>query len=339
MNEIYVGIDLHSNNSYFAAVDKTGKRLFHKRFSNNKGEIIKAMEEIDKYGTVKETAVESTYNWYWLSDLLESQGYEVSLANPSAMSPYSGLKSTTDKSDAYFLADQLRLNVLPKCWKCPKDERPVRELLRHRSFLVEKRTSLKNSLTLLYQRYSGERLSFTKIEKLDSSELCSFAPDSVFRMKHTMQLIKIFDKSINHFEQRALEKLKLKPEYQVLTSVPGIGTVLALTIMLETGNINRFLKSGKYTSYCRCVESQRTSNGKRKGTNNKNCGNQYLAWAYSEAAMTHKRVCPGANKYWQKKANKTCKVLAYKALAAKLTKVCYYMLKNNEAFDEKRIYP
>jgi len=339
MSKIYVGIDLHSNNSYFAVVDESGKRLFHKRFSNNKVDILKAMKRIEEFGDVLEIAIESTYNWYWLNDFLEDHGYKVSLANPAAMTPYTGLKSTNDKTDSFFLAEQLRLNVLPKCWKCPKDDRPVRELLRARSFLVEKRTSLKNSLVLLFQRYTGNRYSFQKIESLLPISQFELAEDSLFRVNQLLKLIHEMSKSINEFERRAMGKLQLKPEYKVLRSIPGVGPVLALTIMLETGDINRFAKSGKYTSYCRCVNSHKISNGKNKGINNKKCGNRYLSWAYAEAAVNAKRYCTEANGYWQRKVAKTAnKVLAYKALSAKLTKACYYMLKNNEEFDRKRIF-
>ena len=108
--------------------------------------------------------------------------------------------------------------------------------------------------------------------------------------------------------------------------------------MVETGNIQRFKKSGRYTSYCRCVDTERKSNGKSKGTNNKKNGNKYLSWAYAEAAINFKRFNESANKYWQKKAARSPKILAYKALAAKLTKACYYIIRDQKEFDEKLIF-
>ena len=106
--KIYVGIDLHSTNSYFAVMNERGERLFHKRYSNNKASVMKALDDVNKFGEIKSLAVESTYNWYWLIDFLHELGYQVDLTNPAAVHQYSGLKVTDDKSDAYFLAGPLR---------------------------------------------------------------------------------------------------------------------------------------------------------------------------------------------------------------------------------------
>lgn len=337
--KIYVGIDLHSTNSYFAVVNENGNRLFHKRFSNDEATILSALKIIEEYGEIAELAIESTYNWYWLVDLLREHNYYVHLGNPAAMKQYKGLKVTNDKTDAYFLAELLRLKIFPKCWICPREDRPVRDLLRARGFFVAKRTSLKNSLSLLYTRYSGRQMSYYKVSQLGKKEMSEvLSSDSLFRVKHILQQVHSLDYSIVQLEKRALKKLGNKKEYMALTTVPGIGPILALTIMLETGEIGRFKKSGNYTSYCRCVDSHKTSNGKNKGVNNKKNGNKYLAWAYSEAAVNAKRYSPGANQYWQRKSNKTCSVLAYKALAAKLTKACYYIIKNKEVYEEERIF-
>jgi len=111
-----------------------------------------------------------------------------------------------------------------------------------------------------------------------------------------------------------------------------------MVIMVETGDIKRFRKSGNYTSYCRLVSSQRTSNGKSKGSNNNKNGNKYLAWAYSEAAITLKRCSEAANRFWQRKSSKGVKVLAYKSLAAKLNKACYYVIRDNVEFSEKLLF-
>jgi transposase len=62
---------------------------------------------------LEKVAVESTYNWYWLVDGLQALGYPVVLANPVAMEQYSGIKNTGETNDAFFLAEQLRLKILP----------------------------------------------------------------------------------------------------------------------------------------------------------------------------------------------------------------------------------
>ena len=128
--KIYVGIDLHSNNSYFAVINELGERLFNKRVNNKVNEILIVMDKIVTLGEIKDIVIESTYNWFWLVDALQEKEFPVSLANPSQIHQYSGMKITTDKTDAFFLAELSRLKVLPKCWICAPEERATRELLR-----------------------------------------------------------------------------------------------------------------------------------------------------------------------------------------------------------------
>ena len=123
-----------------------------------------------------------------------------------------------------------------------------------------------------------------------------------------------------------------------MLTTPGIGNILGLTIMLEVGDIHRFAKVGNYSSYCRCVESKRTSNGKKKGENNKKNGNRYLAWAYVEAANHAMRNCAKAQKFFQRKMAKSKRVLATKALANKLTKATYYIMRDQVAFDSQKLF-
>lgn len=127
---------------------------------------------------------------------------------------------------------------------------------------------------------------------------------------------------------------KLKDEYKNLLTIPGIGNILALTIMLEVGDINRFKKVGNFSSYCRCASSKRISNNKSKGKGNTKNGNRYLAWAFIEAANCSRRYNESLNKYFQHKAARTNKIIATKALANKLARAAYFIMKNQVPFDQ-----
>ena len=109
--------------------------------------------------------------------------------------------------------------------------------------------------------------------------------------------------------------------------------------MLEVGDIRRFPKVGNYSSYCRCVESKRISNKKKKGENNKKNGNRYLAWAYVEAANHAIRACDKAQRFFQRKMSKSNRTLAIKALANKLSKANFYMLRDQVAYDVNKLFP
>lgn len=336
----YVGIDLHSTNSYFAVVDESGNRLFHKRIKNDKETVMHLVKRIETFGTISSLVIESTYNWYWLVDLLQENGYDVKLANPSQIIQYSGKKVTTDRSDAYHLAELLRLNLIPECSIYPLEYRGIRDLLRSRGFMVEKRTSFKNSLTTKIARLTGQQLRGEAAMNLSWEELKVIIPDknNLYEIKCLRSHILSLTNSIKQVEKVVLKQVRTNTDFKNLDTVPGIGTILALTIILETGNILRFPKSGNYTSYCRLVDSVRTSNGKIKGVNNKKNGNKYLCWAYSEAAVYSVRYYEGPRRYWQRKMNKGNNMLAYKSLAAKLSKACYYIMRDNTKFNEKKMF-
>ena len=132
--------------------------------------------------------------------------------------------------------------------------------------------------------------------------------------------------------------MKLRPEYRLLKTVPGIGETLATTIMLETGTITRFARVGNFSSYSRCVDSRRESNGKKKGEGNAKNGNKYLAWAFVEAANFALRYCPEAKRFYERKKRKSNGIVAIKAIAHKLARACYHMLREQKPFDVQRCF-
>ena len=120
--------------------------------------------------------------------------------------------------------------------------------------------------------------------------------------------------------------------------MPGIGPVIARTIVLETGEVKRFENVGHFASYCRCVDSKKTSNGKKKGEGNIKNGNQYLAWAFFEAAHFAIQYLPAAKRFYEKKAAQRHAMLAMKALSHKLARAYYYLMRDRVPFDEKRLF-
>ena len=134
------------------------------------------------------------------------------------------------------------------------------------------------------------------------------------------------------------KRAELRPEFRQLLTVIGIGETLGLTIALETGDIRRFPSVGQYSSYCRSVGSGRLSNGKKKGKGNPKNGNKYLAWAFVEAAAFAIRFNDLARKFYQRKAAKTKPVVGRKALANKISRACYYIMRDNVPFDNERLF-
>jgi len=336
---LYCGIDLHSNNAMCVVTDQTDKVVFKKRLPNQLPAIVSALTPFkSKLATV---AVESTYNWYWLVDGLMEQGYPVVLANPAAIDQYDGIKEANDLTDAAFLAHLARLDILPTGYIYPKEERPARDLLRRRTLLVRQRTATILSLQNMFMRQAALNLSWRKIRNLTPAQCIAMLGDNEFLLFVTesqIELIEVFNKKILQFEKKVLEQAKLKPEYELLLSIPGVGLILGLTIMLETGAIDRFKKVGDFTSYCRCVRANKQSNGKSKGSNNSKNGNPHLAWAFVEVVHHAIRTSPQAKKFYDRKKSKRNGALATKALAAKWSKGAYYVMKRQEPFDLKRLF-
>jgi len=324
---------------FCAIVDLEGKRVFEKKLPCQIESVVQALKPFKKH--LENIAVESTYNWYWLVDGLQDYGFPVVLANPAAMAQYDGLKHGDDKSDAFFLAEMLRLKILPTGYICDRKVRPVRDLLRRRMGLVHKRTSLILSLKSLHTRVTGQDLSTGRIkgmEAQEAQELFEHPADQLIT-RLDLLLVEQLSQSIAQIESAILAEAKSLPCYQVLQTMPGVGKILGLTIMLETVDPKRFASAGDFASYCRCVDSQRMSNGKKKGENNGKCGNKYLAWAFVEAANLARRHDALCRKFYDRKKAQVNGIVATKALACKLAKAAWHMMNNNTPYDPGRIFP
>ena len=331
--KLYGAIDLHSTNNVTVVIDEQDRVVYQKRLPNDLGLILK---ELSVYQSeLQGIVVESTYNWYWLVDGLMEQGYKVHLANTAAIQQYEGLKYTDDNSDARWLAHLLRLGVLPEGYIYPRAERPVRDLLRKRSQMVRQRTTNLLSIQNLVTRNTGSSLSANRVKGLDVQQVDELLPnrDLALAVKANLSVMCSADEQTEILERTVTERVKLRPQFSFLKTVPGIGQILALTIMLETGDIGRFSSVGNFASYCRCVGSQKISNGKKKGKGNTKNGNKYLAWAFVEAAHFAIRFNAKIKSFYQRKKAKTKVVVAIKAVAHKLCRACYYIMRDRVPFN------
>ena len=336
--QLYCGIDLHSNNSVVSLINDEDQLICEKRLDNN----LEAIEHhLQPYqDAISGVVVESTYNWYWLVDGLIEHGYPVHLANTLAIQQYNGIKYTTDETDARYLAHLLRLGILPTGYIYPKAMRHVRDLLRRRLLLVKQRTAQLLSLQSLIGRHTGLRLSSHQIKQLKPEDLARHfeSPVTVFAAQQTHQLMQQLHTQIEAIESFVLARCQESEAYTLITTTPGIGKILGMTILLETGPIERFAQAGNYSSYARCVPTDRISNGKSKGKGNAKNGNRYLAMAFVEAAHYAAIWEPAIKRYYQRKCKKKPVMVAKKTVANKLTRACYHMLKDGTAFDVKRAF-
>lgn len=332
----YCGIDLHSNNHVVVVIDDEDKRVFEKRLSNDLSQTLMALSPY--INTLQGVAVESTFNWYWLVDGLQEHGHKPLLVNTAAVKQYDGLKYSGDHQDAFHLAHLMRLGILPTGYIYPKEQRAIRDLLRRRLSLVRAASTQLISVQSQIWRSTGIRISTGKLRK-PNEEIPMLDQYTLHSVQAELAVYQSIQQQINALEEISYNAVKLSDTFKILQTIRGIGKILGLTIMLEAGDIKRFSSPGNFASYCRCVDSTRTSNGKKKGKGNAKSGNKYLSWAFSEAAHFSVRFEPLAQRFYERKKAKTNGIIAIRAVARKLARATWMMLKHQEPYDAKLMFP
>jgi len=260
------------------------------------------------------------------------------VVNTAAVNQYDGLKYSDDSHDAFHLAHLMRLGILPTGYIYPREQRAVRDMLRRRAFLVRAASGQLISMQSQIWRSTGIRVSSNTIRKVD------FEPNLVDgytrqALEALLAVYRTLQTQIHILEQLASNAVKLSDEFRIVQSIKGVGPILGLTSMLETGDIHRFAGPGNYASYCRCVDSERRSNGKKKGSGNAKAGNKYLSWAFSEAAHFAVRFEPLAQRFYERKKARTNGIIAIRAVARKLARATGMMLKHQTPYEARRMFP
>ena len=205
---------------------------------------------------------------------------------------------------------------------------------------MRSRTAQVLAVENMLSRETGAGMRSYAVRQLTARTVAGFGfdPDVERAVCANVAVIQTLNIEIDKLEQRLHQCVVMRPEFRLLTSIPGIGPTLATLIMLEVGTIERFAAVGNFASYARCVNSVHVSNGKKKGQGNVKNGNAYLAWAFVEAANFARRYCVEARRFYERKKARTNGVVATKALAHKLARACYHMLKEQQPFDVKRCF-
>ena len=206
--------------------------------------------------------------------------------------------------------------------------------------MVRQRTAQILSIQNLMSRNTGQMIKGDEIKEWTPEEVERRLPDPTLSLavKSNLSVMQALNRNIDELEHVVRKQARLRPEFKPLLTVHGIGEILGVTIMLETGDIRRFDHVGNFASYCRCVQSQRFSNGKKKGEGNRKNGNKYLAWAFVEAAHFASGREGLIKRFFQRKAAKKNKIVAIKAVAHKLARACYHVLREQTVFDVSKAF-
>ena len=359
----YIGIDLHSNNIWLSVIvneqrpsGSVGKVIFSRSIGTQRvdgtlpEDLIKPVIERFCKDQPHIVCVEATYNWYWLADLFERNGWNLVLADPSTVSE-AKTKAADDRKDAEYLADRLRYNALRYAVIMPKQLREIRDLVRTRGTAVKQRAREKiiviNKLTnLIGRKITGKELRELIKEHAEfgteAPMLLNWGLTEEVRtiLDYHLTMATNIDQGIQKLEEHINAVGRNLRYTRELQKMPGYGPVISSILASEIGSIRRFATAANFVSYCRLASTSKLSNGKSKGLGNAKNGNAYLSRAFTELATLMVRYSEAAKRHFEKLMRKygQLRVKAIRVLAAKLARSVYQCLSKNEPFDVLRCF-
>ena len=333
----YCGIDLHARWMYLCILDPQGEVLLHRNLRACPEAFLKAVEP---YRQDLVVAVECIFSWYWLADLCAQQGIEFILGHALYMKAIHGGKAKNDKIDSQKIAVLLRGGMIPVAYVYPPEMRSTRDLLRRRTYLMRKRAELLVHVQNTNSQYNLPEIGKKIAYRANRSGVAQRFSDPAVQtsIAADLSLIDFYDTLLNRLELFITSQAKQQDHHSfyLLRSVPGIGKILALTLLYEIHDITRFPRVQEFVSYCRLVKCSRQSAGKNYGFSGKKIGNVHLKWAFSEAAVLFLRHNPEGQKLLARLERKHGKAKALTLLAHKLARAVYFILRREKAFDLTR---
>jgi transposase len=324
-----VGIDLHKRRSQIAALDEHGRKILSRRIDNDPAIFLELLAEIDGESKV---ALEATYGWEWLADVLEEAGYELHLAHPLRTKAIASARVKTDSVDALTLAHLLRTDLLPEAYIAPRKPRDLRDLLRHRVALTHMRSALKNRVHALIARQGirhGRTDLFGKAGLEFLSELELREPPRR-RLDWLLALIADFDREIAATSREIDQRATSDDRVAVLCQIRGVGLYTAMLVIAEIGDIARFAKARKLCAWAGLTPTVRSSDGKARLGHITRQGSRPLRWALVEAAQHSVRGGGPLRDDFEPIAKRRGRKIAKVAVARKILTLCYYGLRDGE---------
>ena len=341
-HKFYCGIDLHANKMYVCIIDSSGEVKAHKNIDTNPGAFLRFIKDYREDIVV---GVECVFCWYWIADLCLKEDIPFVLGHALYMKAIHSGKAKSDKIDSRKIAVILRGGAFPLAYNYPSEMRATRDLLRRRLFFVRKRAELIAHIQMTHHQYNlkapGAKIKHhANLETLENP----FIDESVQRMfESDRYMIKHYTTEINKLEWHIMKKAKEDSanalNIALLRTIPGVGPIIALTLIYEIHNVKRFPTVQQFSSYARLIKPKKTSDGKKAGSGGGKIGNQHLKWIFGEATALFLRQSNEA-KMHHKRLEKRYgnKARAMSVLAHKLGKAVYFMLHRQEAFNTNKVF-
>jgi transposase len=323
---------------YTTVQDKAGAVLFHKNLPNSIDALRDAL--LPFRGDVV-VGVESTFNWYWLADACRKEGIPFHLGHALYMKAVHGGKNKNDRIDSRRIADLLRSNLFPMAYVYPPEMRGVRDLLRRRRYYVDLRASAYRHIKMVFMQQGLIDVPLPTLNKRKGREsILRDIQDPVLTLTLAtdIRVMNDMDQIIDALEQKIESAAKHhdRQAFELLKTIPGVGNILALTLLYEIHTISRFPSPQKFSSYCRLVKPERTSNGKATGFGNDKIGNAELKWAFTQIIIHGQLSSSGLKALHEKMKKKHGEAKAKSILGHRFAIAVFHMLKNGKGFDEKK---
>lgn len=339
----YIGCDAHKKYSVFTVISEYGEISNAKRVGHERKEY---RDFLNTLPPACEIAIETTGNWYWMVNEIEKAGHIPLLAHAGKAKLMMGQINKTDKLDADGLAVMLKNDTLPAVWIPPGELRDQRELPRMRMAMSQVRTKFKNRIHATFAKYG---ITFDEVSdifggkgrKLLEKSLVELPPETRLSVQEQLWLLDQVEQSIKEAEKRIHQVIKVDHTMQLLKTIPGVGPILAITIALEMGKVDRFSSGEKFASYVGKVPRVNSSGGKTYYGKVRPDVNRYLKWAFTEAAnaivvQQHKLGdCHVLRLYLRIRKHKG-HAKAVTAVGRHLAEATYWMIKNDEPYREPK---
>jgi transposase len=335
MYPFYLGIDLHLKRTYVVLMNAEGEVIDKRRLQNSE------MAAYICKDVPKETyaVMEATRNWPFFYDLLEEHVERVELAHAKEVRAIATAAVKTDQIDAAVLAHLARMNYLPTAYAAPKEIRDLRQHLRYREWLIGERRRAKNRVHAVLAGYN-QASPVTDLFGRSGREWLKELAEQVLRptsrrvVLETLLLIDQLDAQVKALGKDIPIPESLEPKAELLMSMPGIGKLLAATILAEIGDINRFKSPKALCNWAGLTPRvHRSDTVVRHGRISKQ-GSRYLRSAMVCAAITACRISPRWYRVQEHLARRCGRRAAKVAVGRRLLTVVYFMLKRNQPYQE-----
>jgi transposase len=340
-HRFYAGIDLHARTMRVCILNQDSDVVYDRNLPCDFPSLLQALAPYRENIVI---GVECMFGWYWLADRCAEHDIPFVVGHALYMKLIHGAKAKNDRIDAHKIARLLKGGNFPLSYVYPKGMRETRDLLRRRMYLVHKRAELITHLEILNAQNNlppfGKKLAYAANRaELDIAQRFS---DPSVRMSVTLDLdlLDKLDELIAKVELHLTRTAKVDDTqtFHRLRTIPGVGPILALVLLYEMHQVERFDNGGQFLSYARLAPCDHESAGKKLGSGGKKIGNAHLRWAFGEIACLFLRSSARAKQWKQKQEKKHGSAKALAILAARLARAVYHLLRKEEAFDEDRFW-